>query len=215
MITKHLGKIICIAVPIILILAFAGIIAVELKSCEPENYYYQGMTDPEEWVELVGYEGKPNKYLGHRPNDALSILYSLNGLSEKEFVYARGHSPIGFGNNEYTIILAAPEAEEPLKTLNIKKLVIVQNDESSVLVQDKAVLNSLTDYLRCAGEAVPFTDSFMIDYNAVVYFDVECDLTLSCTLKVNDDKTVYLVYYNYKEYDYYFYDVTEVLGDVI
>lgn len=213
--TKHFGKIIYIAVPIILILAFAVVISVELKSCEPENYYYQGMSNHEEWVELVDYEGKPNKYLGHRPNDALSLLYSLNGLSEKEFVYAKGHSPIGFGNNEYTIILAAPEAEEPLKALNIKKLVIVQNYESSVSVEDKAVLNSLTDYLRCSGEAVPFTDSFMIDYNATVYFDVECDLTLSCALKVNDDRTVYLVYYNSKEYGYCFYDVTEVLGDII
>lgn len=213
--TKRFWKILCIAIPIILILAFAVVIAVELKSCEPENYYYQGMSDHEEWVELVDYEGKPNKYLGHRPNDALSLLYSLNGLSEKEFVYARGHSPIGFGNNEYTIILAAPEAEEPLKTLNIKKLVIVQNDEISFSVEDKVVLNSLTDYLRCAGEAVPFTDSFMIDYNAAVYFDVECDLTLSCTLKVNDDKSVYLIYYNSKEYGYYCYDVTEVLSGIV
>lgn len=173
------------------------------------------MSNHEEWVELVDYEGNPNKYLGHRPNDIFCLLYSLNGLSEKEFVYAKGHSPIGFGNNEYTIILAAPEAEEPLKTLNIKKLVIVQNDENSVSVEDKAVLNSLTDYLSYSAEAVPFTDLFTIHHNTTVYFDVECDLTLSCAIKVNDDRTVYLIYYNSKEYGYYCYDVTEVLSGIV
>ena len=193
----------------ILCLAVALFIMKHIRS----NFeYYSGISDYE-WVELEYYNGNPHKYLGKYPDNIFCNVYDLDGCHPNELLYLSGSDVVGFGSNKYSKILLNKEFEEPLKRLAIKEIVITKPDNSTIKIDDVTTLNQIEQVLK---NQTGDTYSFDFDqFNASVYFGVDCDLFWSCVLEKRTDGSLHLIGYDQKKLEFRDYDMTSILSDIV
>lgn len=196
-----------------------------LANCAYEAYYRnQPYKQADAFKRVFYFRADAAKPLGK--NESNQYLYSLDGFSEKDFVYV--HLGDGLGNpSEKGVIYQRSDTKLEWKDFTPKSLSVVL-DGKRIVIRDTKVLESLVDHIGdnsnrllkpntekperiilSAGEGEWLEDTG----NAALYFDLPCNLYMMPIIEIAKDKRVFLQFA--RESEYYYYDVTHILGEYL
>ena len=165
----------------------------------------------EDYIPFEGYEFEEDDFLmrkGEEEADLLGGIYTLKGLSYKEYV----------GYVQYSIIPGKPtktlyghkNADEPMIHMDPDEILLTF-DDCTLTIDDTAIVGQLVDCIRNEGIQTDVYPDVYPDkrINMSFIFDIPCDLTWGCNM-VADETDIKMIWYNNKEKEQYVYDVTDI-----
>ena len=192
-------KKLCIAICLVMTLLISGCrekIDIDLNNYRPlEDYDFQE------------YNFLMRK--GEEEADILGGIYSLKGLSPKEYV----------GHVQYSIIPGNPSKtlyanlniEEPIICLEPYKI-ILSFDDKRFTIEDKLVVEQLVDIRRKCGIQTSLYPDVYADRRIYMgfVFDVQSDLEWKCNMII-EGKNIKMLWYDNESKEQYICDITDIL----
>ena len=146
---------------------------------------------------------------GEEEADILGGIYSLKGLSPKEYV----------GHVQYSIIPGNPSKtlyanlniEEPIICLEPYKI-ILSFDDKRFTIEDKLVVEQLVDIRRKCGIQTSLYPDVYADRRIYMgfVFDVQSDLEWKCNMII-EGKNIKMLWYDNESKEQYICDITDIL----
>ena len=159
-----------------------------------------------------GYSFQHHKFLmrkGEEEADILGGIYSLKGLSPKDYV----------GHVQYSIIPGYPtktlygnqNIDEPIITLNPHRIQLTF-DDNTLILDDTVTIEQLVAVRRKDGTQTSSYPDVYADrrINMTFLFDIPSGLTWNCDMLI-EAKNIKMLWYDNKTKEQYICDVTDIL----